>query len=69
MTGAAGPVAAEAADGLPSGERLWAMLAIGIAMSMAVAGLVSTAGVDVDDTSPIATSFPNFLALLAEIGA
>ncbi|KMO34095.1 multidrug MFS transporter [Methylobacterium variabile] len=36
MTGAAGPVAAEAADGLPSGERLWAMLAIGIAMSMAV---------------------------------
>ncbi|MFH6785572.1 MULTISPECIES: MFS transporter [Methylobacterium] len=36
MTGAAGPVAAEAADGLPGRERLWAMLAIGIAMSMAV---------------------------------
>ena len=35
-----------------------------IAMSMAVAGLVSRDGVEVDDTSPIATSFPNFMALL-----
>ena len=35
-----------------------------IAMSMAVAGLVSMAGVEVDDTRPIATSFPNFEALL-----
>jgi len=38
-----------------------------IAMSMAIAGLVSTAGVEVDDTGPIATSFPNFLALLATL--
>lgn len=36
-----------------------------IAMSMAVAGLASRAGVAVDDTSPIATSFPAFEALLA----
>ncbi len=35
-----------------------------IAMSMAVAGLASTAGVEVDDTRPIATSFPNFEALM-----
>ena len=35
-----------------------------IAMSMAVAGLVSRAGVEVDDTRPIATSFPTFEALL-----
>ena len=35
-----------------------------IAMSMAVAGLASTHGVEVDDTRPIATSFPNFEALL-----
>ena len=35
-----------------------------IAMSMAVAGLVSKGGVEVDDTSPIATSFPAFEALL-----
>lgn len=35
-----------------------------IAMSMAVAGLMSRTGVEVDDTSPIATSFPVFEALL-----
>jgi 3-phosphoshikimate 1-carboxyvinyltransferase len=35
-----------------------------IAMSMAVAGLASSAGVEVDDTRPIATSFPSFEALL-----
>lgn len=37
-----------------------------IAMSMAVAGLVSRGGVEVDDTSPINTSFPSFMGLLAE---
>ncbi|MEP2179801.1 MAG: bifunctional prephenate dehydrogenase/3-phosphoshikimate 1-carboxyvinyltransferase, partial [Marinomonas sp.] len=35
-----------------------------IAMSMAVAGLVSRDGVEVDDIDPIATSFPNFMELL-----
>lgn len=35
-----------------------------IAMSMAVAGLASSSGVEVDDTRPIATSFPAFEALL-----
>jgi 3-phosphoshikimate 1-carboxyvinyltransferase len=35
-----------------------------IAMSMAVAGLASRTGVEVDDTRPIATSFPAFEALL-----
>lgn len=35
-----------------------------IAMSMAVAGLASRQGVEVDDTRPIATSFPVFEALL-----
>lgn len=35
-----------------------------IAMSMAVAGLASKAGVEVDDTRPIATSFPVFEAML-----
>lgn len=35
-----------------------------IAMSMAVAGLASRAGVEVDDTRPIATSFPVFQAML-----
>jgi 3-phosphoshikimate 1-carboxyvinyltransferase len=37
-----------------------------IAMSMAVAGLVSRGGVEVDDTSPINTSFPTFMGLLTE---
>ena len=35
-----------------------------IAMSMAVAGLASYHGVEVDDTGPIATSFPAFEAML-----
>jgi 3-phosphoshikimate 1-carboxyvinyltransferase len=35
-----------------------------IAMSMAVAGLASYHGIEVDDTRPIATSFPTFEALL-----
>jgi len=35
-----------------------------IAMSMAIAGLVSREGVEVDDTRPIATSFPAFQTLL-----
>ncbi|MEO6716361.1 MAG: 3-phosphoshikimate 1-carboxyvinyltransferase [Novosphingobium sp.] len=35
-----------------------------IAMSMAVAGLASYHGVEIDDTRPIATSFPDFEALL-----
>ena len=40
-----------------------------IAMSMAVAGLISRDGVEVDDTRPIATSFPAFEALLEEASA
>ncbi len=38
-----------------------------IAMSMAVAGLASGDGVLVDDVRPIATSFPNFIALLESL--
>jgi 3-phosphoshikimate 1-carboxyvinyltransferase len=37
-----------------------------IAMSMAIAGLASRDGVEVDDTRPIATSFPTFEDLLSE---
>ena len=37
-----------------------------IAMSMAVAGLVSSDGVAVDSVDPIATSFPNFMDLIGE---
>jgi 3-phosphoshikimate 1-carboxyvinyltransferase len=38
-----------------------------IAMSMAVAGLASRSGVEVDDTRPIATSFPDFETLLDDL--
>ena len=40
-----------------------------IAMSMAVAGLASRGGVEVDDVRPIATSFPVFETLLAQATA
>ncbi|EJL34633.1 3-phosphoshikimate 1-carboxyvinyltransferase [Novosphingobium sp. AP12] len=39
-----------------------------IAMSMAIAGLASQAGVEVDDTRPIATSFPLFETMLDGLG-
>ncbi|MEZ0244048.1 MAG: 3-phosphoshikimate 1-carboxyvinyltransferase [Sphingomonas sp.] len=35
-----------------------------IAMSMAIAGLVANAPIDIDDVAPIATSYPNFLPTL-----
>jgi len=40
-----------------------------IAMSMAIAGLVSRDGVEIDDTAPIATSFPTFTDLLSGASA
>jgi 3-phosphoshikimate 1-carboxyvinyltransferase len=40
-----------------------------IAMSMAIAGLASRSGVEVDDTRPIATSFPPFEAMLEGLSA
>lgn len=39
-----------------------------IAMSFAVAGLMTQDGVIIDDTSPIATSFPDFMAIMRKIG-
>jgi 3-phosphoshikimate 1-carboxyvinyltransferase len=39
-----------------------------IAMAMAIAGLASDSGVTVDDTRPIATSFPVFERLLSDLG-
>jgi 3-phosphoshikimate 1-carboxyvinyltransferase len=49
--------------------RVQTLLDHRIAMSMAVAGLVSTGGVEVDDISPINTSFPTFMGLLKEATA
>ena len=55
--------------GTPEGALVATHLDHRIAMSMAIAGLASRNGVEVDDTSPIATSFPNFEALLASLAA
>lgn len=52
--------------GTPEGASVATRLDHRIAMSMAVAGLVSRNGVNVDDTAPINTSFPTFMGLLAE---
>jgi len=49
---------------LPGGGPIATHLDHRIAMSMAVAGMASKAGVEVDDTRPIATSFPMFETLL-----
>jgi 3-phosphoshikimate 1-carboxyvinyltransferase len=49
---------------IPGGGPIKTHLDHRIAMSMAVAGLASKAGVEVDDTRPIGTSFPAFEALL-----
>ncbi len=40
-----------------------------IAMSFAIAGLGTRGGLIVDDMSPVATSFPIFEAMLADLGA
>ena len=73
----AGATVTETADGLiidgtggdplpgtPQGAAVTTHLDHRIAMAMAVAGLASRAGVEVDDTRPIATSFPVFESLL-----
>jgi 3-phosphoshikimate 1-carboxyvinyltransferase len=56
-------------DPLPGGATIAARLDHRIAMSFAVAGLVSKAAVTIDDISPIATSFPGFAKLMTDLGA
>ncbi len=51
---------------LPGGGPVVTHLDHRIAMSMAVAGLASENGVEIDSTEPIATSFPNFMDLIHE---
>ena len=53
-----------AGEPLPGNGPIATHLDHRIAMSMAIAGLASRDGVEVDDTRPIATSFPAFEALL-----
>ena len=53
-------------SGTPEGADVATHLDHRIAMAMAVAGLASREGVSIDDTAPIATSFPGFVAMLSE---
>jgi 3-phosphoshikimate 1-carboxyvinyltransferase len=54
---------------LPGGGPIATKLDHRIAMSFAVAGLISKTGITIDDMRPVATSFPGFTALLQSIGA
>ncbi|MBD3762339.1 3-phosphoshikimate 1-carboxyvinyltransferase [Rhizorhabdus sp.] len=56
-------------DRLAGGATIAARLDHRIAMSFAVAGLVSKAAVTIDDMGPVATSFPGFDALMTGLGA
>jgi 3-phosphoshikimate 1-carboxyvinyltransferase len=59
----------EPLPGTSEGAHVATRLDHRIAMSMAVAGLMSRSGVEVDDTAPINTSFPTFMGLLAKATA
>ena len=54
---------------LPGGGPIATKLDHRIAMSFAIAGLVSSNGVTIDDMRPVATSFPGFTTLLQSLGA
>jgi 3-phosphoshikimate 1-carboxyvinyltransferase len=54
-------------DPFPGGATINAQLDHRIAMSFAIAGLVSHQPITIDDVSPIATSFPTFESILASL--
>ncbi len=56
-------------DPVPGGATVASHLDHRIAMSFAVLGLRARSAVVIDDASPIATSFPDFVPLMARIGA
>ena len=56
-------------DPVPGGATIAAHLDHRIAMSFAVLGLNTRAAVTIDDSRPIATSFPSFIAMMQTLGA
>ena len=56
-------------DPVPGGATVAGHLDHRIAMSFAILGLRAAAPIVVDDAAPIATSFPDFLPLMARLGA
>ena len=57
------------ADGVPGGGTVETHIDHRIAMSFLCMGLATKEPITVDDASPIATSFPQFERLMAELGA
>jgi 3-phosphoshikimate 1-carboxyvinyltransferase len=57
------------ADGVPGGATVESRLDHRIAMSFLCLGLATRKSVTVDDAGPIATSFPDFEALMRDLGA
>ncbi|MBY8977022.1 3-phosphoshikimate 1-carboxyvinyltransferase [Rhodobacteraceae bacterium NNCM2] len=53
---------------VPGGGRVETHLDHRIAMCFAVMGMASAKPVEIDDASPIATSFPNFIPMMTELG-
>ena len=51
-------------DPIPGGGTVASLLDHRIAMAMAVAGLVATRPITIDDVAPVATSYPTFFATL-----
>jgi len=62
-------IAGTGGDPLPGGGQVASLLDHRIAMAGAIMGLGCTRPLQVDDASPIATSYPDFLATLADLGA
>ncbi len=57
------------AQGVPGGGKIATHMDHRIAMSFLIAGLAAKAPVIVDDTSFVATSFPDFVPLMQKLGA
>lgn len=57
------------ADGVPGGGTAATHLDHRIAMSFLCLGMATRKPVSVDDAGPVSTSFPDFLPLMAELGA
>ena len=55
--------------GMPGGGKIATHMDHRIAMSFLIAGLAAKAPVTVDDTSFVATSFPDFIPLMQKLGA
>jgi len=62
-------VSGRGAGGVPGGGLVRTELDHRIAMAFLIAGLASEAPVSIDDTTMIATSFPNFVQLMTGLGA